>query len=270
MQILYFWEGNHRPGYIDLCIETWRNVKGVSVQKVDYSNLAEMTDGVLSVRRISRYPLPVQSDLIAAVVLAQRGGIFIDADTIIFDRFQLSRYPTDVCTFYGPIGGSVSLAFVLASGGGDFASEWASRTLTALEEPGKLRRLYWDVRKQITGKPAKVPWNWLGNAILDDLIRIRQPHGAVHVRDLISTGMYPYPSLTGQTYGAEQYQQIMFSDVDRSEVIVGGALEGILALQNSWHPPEFQAMTATEVLESSTTLSRILAAALGSVKEAVR
>lgn len=264
MQILYFWEGSRQPGYLDLCIETWRHIKGASVQKVDYSNLAEMTDGVLGVQRISRYPLPVQSDLIASVVLAQRGGIFIDADTIIFDRFQLSRYPKDACTFYGTTGGSVSLAFVLASGGGDFVSEWASRTLAALDEPGKLRRLYWDVRKQITSKPAKVPWDWLGNAILDDLIRMRQPHGVVHVRDQISTGMYPYPSLIGQPYGAEQYQQIMFSDVDRSEIIVGGARDGILALQNSWHPPEFQAMTATEVLESGTTLSRILTAVLGS------
>jgi len=265
MDIFYFWEGRKvLPGYIELCIETWRNIPGAVIRKVDYTNVAELTGGLIEPARIARYPLAVQSDLISAALVAQRGGLFLDADTIVLPGFDPTRYSPTVCTLYGTPATrkGTSLAFVMAPKGNEFALEWARRGLRALDEPGVLKRTYWDIRKRLTGKPAKVPWDWMGPAIVDELLVDPAFSASVELLDQVGSGMYPFPALASGPYGPDSYRQIMFSQEDRSDEILGHCRDGLLALQNSWHPGSVQAQTASQVLDGTSTLSRLLSQAL--------
>ncbi|MGY6709599.1 MAG: hypothetical protein ACXIVF_14860 [Rhizobiaceae bacterium] len=265
MDIFYFWEGRKDlPGYIELCIETWQNLPGAVIRRIDYTNVEELTDGLIAPARIARYPLAVQSDLISAALLARRGGLFLDADTIVLPGFDPARYSQTVCTLYGTPATQkgTSLAFVMAPKDNEFVCEWARRGLRALDGPGLLKRTYWDARKLLTGKRAKVPWDWMGPAIVDDLLGDPAFSPSVELRDQVSSGMYPFPALAGRPYGPDSYRQIMFSQEDRSHDILGRCRDGLLALQNSWHPGSVQALTAAQVLEGKSTLSRLLAHAL--------
>ena len=264
MDVFYFWEGDGRlPGCIELCLATWRHLPRATIHKVDYTNVVDMTGGLIAPRRIARYPLAVQSDLIAAAVLAHRGGLFLDADTIILEGFDPARYSPSICTLYGPPEKKgASLAFVMAPRGNAFVSEWTRRGLRALNEPGLAQRAYWDIRKRLTGKPAKVGWDWLGPAIVDNLLSDPSFAGSFELRDHVRSGMYPYPALVSGAYGPETYRQILFSPDDRAGEILDLCRDGVLALQNSWHPRDFQSLSAAEVLAGRSTLSRLLARTL--------
>jgi hypothetical protein len=78
-----YWEGP-KPPWIELCLETIvRNIPGVQV--LDKRSWHQIYDGALLSRAMfDRLTPNQQSDWVRAWLLSQRGGMWIDADAIVF------------------------------------------------------------------------------------------------------------------------------------------------------------------------------------------
>lgn len=72
------------PSYLQLCIETWRiYLPQHKVWVIDYDNLDEILGVHFFDKSILvKLPLAMQKDAIMVAILQQRGGVFMDADTI--------------------------------------------------------------------------------------------------------------------------------------------------------------------------------------------
>ena len=106
--------------------------------------------------------------------------------------------------------------------------------------------------------------DWLGPAILDDLLNDPGFAGSVELRDHVRSGMYPYRrrSSVGPSWPPRRLPPNPVSADDRSSEVLGLCRNGVLALQDSWHPRDFQSLSASEVLAGRSTMSRLLARTL--------
>lgn len=124
MEVFYYWEsdqGDSMPGYLELCIETWRrNIPDAEIVRIHHGNLSEWSCGTVDVDRLKRFTLMMQSDVAAAAVLASHPGLFLDADTIILPGFDHSRFEGSKLTMYGNeiCRIRLALAFLLAPSAG--------------------------------------------------------------------------------------------------------------------------------------------------------
>ena len=85
-QIFSFWEPKEKlPGYISLCIKTWKKyLPDYEIKILDYKYAKELIGDNLFHSIISEsMPLSIQADAIRVALLNKYGGIWIDADTII-------------------------------------------------------------------------------------------------------------------------------------------------------------------------------------------
>ncbi|WP_278916551.1 capsular polysaccharide synthesis protein [Helicobacter pullorum] len=81
-----FWEPrDNMPGYVELCIETWRVFfQDYKIVILDYSNLYNfLPKDFYDESLCENFSLPKQADAIRAAILYLYGGVWLDADTII-------------------------------------------------------------------------------------------------------------------------------------------------------------------------------------------
>lgn len=74
--IYTFWESS-MPGYIELCLETWKFPFVI----LNYDNVLQYTD--IDLERLKRFTLPQIADCVRVHVLRDNGGYWLDADTIV-------------------------------------------------------------------------------------------------------------------------------------------------------------------------------------------
>lgn len=253
------------PSYLQLCIETWhRNFPTAEVRLINHNTLEEYSGGRLSVERLKAFSLPLQSDVAAVAVLLERPGLFLDVDTIILPGFSPSRFSNDKLTMFGnpkSRRNSATNFFYSPCAGNSLLLQWlldANRRISY--HTSGMRGVKCWLRRKVVGKPARVRWNYLGNAILDQLLAEQYFARAIDLRDAVERGYYLAP-LTSENH-AIAYRQFWFSSsIDEHDVSVA-AKDRVLGLQNSWTPTWYAALNQREVLADSHLISRTIQLAL--------
>lgn len=268
MTIYYFWvtpDGANKPGYIELCLQSWqKSLPSEDIVRVDYRNVSELTGGLLTPELLKRYSLAHQSDIVCAVVLARHGGVFLDADTIVMPKFADIVFDDTLPTFFGTPK-TVTLAMMIAPQPElSVLTEWRDAVLQTLRAHSGLgfRLRAWFRRKVLKKKP-RLHWSLFGGLLLDPIVDRGKLAGTVIVEDIDQSGSYPIEDLVGPPISPTSYRKVWLTDQFTPSEVVQKCRFGFLLLQNSWHTPEYNALTSDEVLRDKSLLSRTLQLVLG-------
>lgn len=74
------------PPYLRLCLQTWeRHLRDWQIVVLDHTNFGDWFDpGLFELDALRRLPLQVQKEAMMVGSLKERGGVFLDADTLAF------------------------------------------------------------------------------------------------------------------------------------------------------------------------------------------
>ena len=264
MKIYYFWQsafGSDMPGYLKLCIDTWRqNIPGAEVIPINHDNLEEYSGGRVEVNRLKVFSLPLQSDVAAVAVLLERPGLFLDVDTIILPEFSVKHFPSDRLTMFGDpknLLHSATNFFYSPCPRNPLLQQWLDEANDRIQyQTQTVKRIKWWLRSVIRRKPARVRWDYLGNSILDRLLVSHNFDDSIDLRDCMQRG-YNQTKLY-----AEYVDFWLHSNIPESEV-VSVAVDRVIGLQNSWMPAWYSTLETREVLTDSLLVSRVIQIALG-------
>ena len=87
--IFTFWEPSKKiPGYLNLCIKTWKKfLPEYKIKILNYKNVRKYIGEKLFGNIVSeKMSLAIQADAIRVAILKKYGGIWFDIDTIITNR----------------------------------------------------------------------------------------------------------------------------------------------------------------------------------------
>ena len=200
-------------------------------------------------------------------MLLERPGLFLDADVILLPGFSPAQYDPQRLTMYGhalEFGYHATGFFGAPTSGNPVLAEWLARAKAKIAYHRRLpRALRWKLRRVLRGKPAKVPWNYIGNAILDPLLRERDFSAHIDLRDMDARGFYMIDGMVGDPDITSAYLRFWFSEARPVNEVLERARDKVLFLQNSWHDPAYKALGTDEVLAHPSLLSRVLRSALG-------
>lgn len=269
-KIFYFWEAPPHvamPAYLQLRIETWRLAcPDAEIVPVNHSNLADLSGGRVDVRKLSYFTYPLQSDVAAIAVLSQQPGHFLDVDTVLLPHFSISQYDPEKLTMYGGSiedGNHCTGFFCSFKPENQLLGTWLAKANARLDlQTGALSRLRWMLRRQFKGKAAKVPWNYLGNGIVDDLLKRDDYSEVLDLRGLEESGAYPTSRLLRAHHEFKTYQDLWFDTRVPVSEVVQACHDGFVILQNSWNPESYNSASRKEILAGQSLTSRLIKATL--------
>jgi hypothetical protein len=161
--IFTFWEPKNKIiPYLDLCRKTWEiQSPGYEIITLDYSNLFDYIDKfTYDFQKLKDLPLMMQKDAVMVALLQQRGGLFLDIDTLVFrdiTAFLDKLKDTEVVMF------STHIGCIAARAGARVMSSWME---------GIQSRINKLTPEQFETAPG---WDFIGNSVLtevmDDMVR---------------------------------------------------------------------------------------------------
>ena len=213
--IYTFWEGD-MPEYIRLCLQTW---------KLPYTLLTYKDIDIEGTRRFS---LAQQADVIRVHILRDRGGYWLDADTIMLTDHLPEGTVTGTAT-------TNTIGFLHASEPHEpFFEEWAAYQDQVLADPN-----------------ASHHWSVMGNRFTDKYMKTHD----VSIADVRRHWPETYTIKSGERYG--KYLKFYF---DRSYHLSDIEPTDLIMLHNSWTPKWYKALT--NPLDYDCTLSNFLREAI--------
>lgn len=223
-KIFTFWEGK-KPAYIELCMQTWKFPYVV----LNYKNLNEYTD-LKADANLKRFTLPQIADAVRVHVLRDRGGYWLDADTIMIT----GKLPEETLIGY-PDKRECTIGFLHAERPHmPIFEEWAAHQDKVIADPN-----------------SGDNWDVLSNAFTDPHIREHLDVSIAPVR-----GCWPETYMMGgDTPRPRKYQQFYF---ERNYHLADIAPTDMLMLHNSWTPAWYKALGKADLLAKDCTLSNIL------------
>jgi len=245
-----FWESKGQiSAYLQLCMETWKkNVPGIEIVVINHSNWAEFVGDIYDLNKLKTFSLPMQSDAVSAAVLATRGGMFIDMDSIVTKDFFED---------FGTLAPRKFVAFGKPNVKGLHVAVIKSQT------PGNPVAMGWmnACKDRITNIAEGYNWAYLGNGILEPLMNDKRYFDDYLIVDRADYGNILEASLMREGQAKADYFNFYFNEhmnVDTSKAIEA-ARYGIISLHNSWTPQDYKQMTkAEDVYNHKGLLSRIL------------
>lgn len=231
---------NGVPPYLNLCIDTWRkNLKGdCEIIILNRENLQKYIDKYLLTESVTNPSQPFTQffcDYVAALILYSNGGIFIDADTIITDSFDIdfnlnNEFDSAV---YKDAKNNVCCGF--------FMAKKYSKILEEL-----IRRYRFESYLPLH--------NLRRNFILDDVFKNAELERVCFLNSKIKGYL-----LEEKEYGLfsdEYYRNIYFTNTYNIETFLRNT-NGMTALHNSFTPDKYKCMSEEEFLNQDILLSKI-------------
>ena len=268
-KVFTFWEPKESvPGYIQLCLETWRNcLPGCEVVILDYGTLGDyLTPAEQAAVLCRRMTLAMQSDCIRCAVLKKHGGIWLDADTVLTKPLDRRFSAADVTMIARQVnGGLVNYgAFIRAAKPeAKFLVDWYERLVPRVARAARGRDSFLFGLFHHHERRLMHRWDYCVNAIIDPLAATAGlPDYAFVDKDAV--GALPEEDLIDEAKGigpCEAYNRFWFGPGSPDEVLARTA--GILMLHNSFTPERFRRMTAEEFLRTDTRLANLLRTVLG-------
>lgn len=215
------------PDYIKLCMQTW---------KLPYIVLNFQTVNLvtkLPLEQLRTFTYAQISDVVRAHVLRDRGGYWLDADTIMLtDKLPEENIIGDPITRTHSTGLSH-----YTEEAKDFFEKWAE---------------YQD--RTIADANHSTDWSVLVNMFTDTYVPY---HKEVTIHDI--TEYRPELNMIADGTSREKYERFYFgSSYHLSDI----QSKDILVLHNSWTPDWYKRLTTSRVLNHNCTISNILREAL--------
>lgn len=230
------------PVYLELCMQTWRKaIPGVQISMIDHRNIQQFVPKTLLTDSFFKLPLAMQSDVVSVWVLLSRGGLFIDADTIMTANpfASMALDDTRLHAFGYPQQRRIHLAIMLN------------------QQPHNALLYAWitDIaQKMAQPLPSPLPWDWVGNAIINPLLNDPSQAERFHILDAGEYGNILELSVADDN-PCHRYLKYYFTPPGESiEEIVGKVKGGMISLHNSWTPEIYRAATLQEIINSRESL----------------
>ena len=215
------------PGYIKLCMDTWK----VPFTVLTYDNVNDYTN--LPIDRIKRFTLPQIGDIVRVHVLRDQGGYWLDADTIMLT----DKLPETNFVGY-PDERTSSIGLIYSDPHTEMFEEWAKRQ-----------------DEIINGWETPTFWATFANALCDPYL---QMHKEIKI--------HPIDDFWPETYMVkdniprwQKYRRFYFEE---RYSLPDLRPTDLLMLHNSWTPEWYKDMPLCKVLDANCTLSNILREAL--------
>lgn len=231
---------NGIPPYLNLCINTWKKYFGIDVEIVllDRNNVKNYIDSYLLTESVTCPFKPENQmyyDYMALLVLYCNGGLFLDADTIITDNFELdfSLLNNHEAVAFSDINTGVCCGFLMAQ-----------KYSTLL---GEMIRRYRFENYLPQRKIAR-------NSIIQDVFN-NCNNNKIFLYDAISSGYLTEAKCCG-AFSKTIYRDFYFSNKISVEKFLKHA-GGIVALHHSLTPKKFQKMSEGIFLKQDIMLSKI-------------
>lgn len=245
MKVYTYWvdcDKSGMPDYIKLCMRTWSIVApDSSVEIINHANINNYLPKKLLTPSFYDLSLAMQSDVVSVWVLLSRGGLFMDADTIMTKNpFSMGLFPQDRSSAFGyPHRKSIHLA-VMSSPypNNPLLFQWISK----ISE--RLARLL----------PSPLPWNYVGNDIVNDLLKNEEYSSAAYIIDAASSGNIIELDIP-QELPYLRYLNFYFTapKISFSE-IVGKTTCGLISLHNSWTPEVYRKASIADIYRSTESI----------------
>lgn len=243
-----FWEGPEPSLYLQLCMETWyANIPNLQIEQINYDNLDSYVGKFVDISKLKKFSLAMQSDVISSIVLATRGGTFIDIDTIMLPNVDIDflKTPRDRINVFGiPSKKVFHVAVMSALRGNSAMLHWMNEST-----------------KRVKESPSNYSWNYLAGDILEKMTISSEYSKYFNIIDRKSSGNIL------EAAWSEKYIEFYFNESKYrpAEELVAKAKYGILSLHNSWTPKAYSAISDRDkLLGEPVNLSGILSFSLGS------
>lgn len=264
--IFTFWEPRDKiPGYVRLCMKTWdKYLPNYQIIILDYSNLNRYLGYRMVKKVLSKdMTLPIQADGIRVAALRKYGGIWMDADTIITNASFLTMFNDTDLGLFGPSTGGQNIGFIYAKKNSTILAAWLRGIIQNVRSYKRLlctKKYFGHEFLNTNNLRISYPWNYLGNSIIDPLVKHASGR---EYRRVDRDRLYVMPELLYnkdfKTSG-EMYQHYYFEKGSPDDLLEKSG--GIIMLHNSWTPPEFKRMSAEQFLQQDILLSKLLATLL--------
>lgn len=238
---LEFDENVQMPAYIYLCLKTWQKYlkNDYKIVILNSKNIEKFISKSLlpDISKLKqRYPFPRFCDYIAALVLYENGGIFLDADTIITEKFKDEEVLYSHCdtVLYSNSLYNVSPGFMKANKGSLFMEEL-------------IRRYRFDTHLSMAFDPHR-------NYIINDVIKYFDKEHITLI-DSEKSGYCMEKAMYG-VWDDYLYQNYYFSSLDSIEDFLK-TTRGITALRNSVTNKRYKEMDVDEFLSMNFLLAKI-------------
>lgn len=229
------------PPYLNLCIKTWQKnlPKGYEIIFLNEKNLKNYIPETALAQVLDKSRKDCfycYLEYLAASVLYYNGGIFLDADTIITDKFIPSEILLSCCdaVVYGNSRNDICSGFLMAKKESTFLEELMRRLLFFMHLP------------EIGG--------YKRNFVLNNVLRDTSCDDVV-VLDCEETGFRMERAMYG-VFDSYLYNKYYFSNISSIEDFIK-TTKGITALSNSLTPQEYKEMDEEEFLSKDIFLAKI-------------
>lgn len=223
--IYTFWEGE-MPDYIKLCMNTWH----FNYIVLNYQNLTNYVDEIPE--NLKKLSLPKISDYIRVHVLRDKGGYWLDADTILFsDKLPKENILGNPKTRTNSIGYLHTEPFT------DMYLRWSFHQEYILKKLSDI-------------KIDNTKWDIMGNSFTDTYIKT---HKNIILGDI--SKCFPEINLKDNITRKLKYQKFYFED---NYTINDFQQTNMIMLHNSWTPDWYRKLNKDDVLKQKCTLSNIL------------
>jgi hypothetical protein len=263
--IFTFWEPKKKiPGYLRLCIKTWEKfLTEYEIKIFDYRNaknyIGESLFYKIACKEMSK---SLQADAIRVALLQKFGGIWMDTDTIILNREFLKELNRSELIMFGENQNKTqSIAFIYAKKNSTIMNEWLEqiiKNVNIYRDFLLIKRNNSHSEYKILAKKMK-EWNYLGNGIIDPLLR-NVTNEKYYLR-LDKFKMNAFPELlyfeNVSIINSDKYKQFYFQKGEPKKLIHND--KGIIFLHNSWTPKIYKKMTEKKFLKKDILLSKLLA-----------
>ncbi|EJT2944479.1 hypothetical protein NVU91_000778 [Campylobacter coli] len=247
-----FWEPKDKmPGYVKLCIETWKVFSDYRVVILDYSNLHNfLPKDFYDESLYENFSLPKQADAIRAAVLYLYGGIWLDADTIITSSKikYFFENPSNFSIFSSHIG------VLKAKKGSIICFNWFQECQKRILNYRKIKESNGDLRQFEA-------YYYLGNGPLNPNIEtFKNNKNEVVIfnrvkNKVIMEAFWRTKDENKEGNAIVNYQEFYFLN-DYSDFVLENEA-GLLMLHNSWTPYSYKNLNIEDFLICKNTLSGI-------------
>jgi hypothetical protein len=259
--------------YIQLCIQTWHtHIPNLELIVLDHGNIRNYIDDErFDFEKFTLLSLPHQSDIAQWIILAKYGGVFMDADTIVFKNIfeEFDKFNPKKLTLFGyPNTLGVHVAVMSSpQPGNKFISAAADIALQRLNALSIENIRAYDIGSQ----KSPFIWSHFANEIIQLVGEDENFKGYLKVLDRTKSGNILESRFLGELPNTlEQYLKFYFSTGAFSIDDVIKKIEfGAVSLHNSWTPPEYKKLSFEHIMVDKRLLSELLKYALfGNLKNA--
>lgn len=245
MHIYTYWVNKAEstlPVYLKLCMQTWvKAIPGVKIEIIHHQNLHQYLPETLLTDSFYGLSLAMQSDVVSVWVLMSRGGLFIDADTIMtHNPFAGIEPENDKLYAFGyQAKKQIHLAVMFCrQAKNPLLAAWATEIAAKMAQP----------------LPSPLPWDWVGNSIINPLLATTAMEGHYQILEAGEYGNILELSIEDDN-PYNRYIKYYFTPPTQSFAetrrrVVGG----MISLHNSWTPEIYRSATLQEIIKSKPSL----------------